>query len=101
MKSSAAFICAVVILTAVVRTSGAYAQDVNLAPSYQPHPETDSERLQNFRDVPSTPPAGYPNISGGDRGDPRLNINRDVSLGGSISPHGVEGNVRFPIPGQR
>jgi hypothetical protein len=74
------------------------AQD--LAPTYQPHPETDSERLQNFRE-PAPPPTPYPNISGGDRGDPRLNINRDVSLGGNISPRGVEGNVRFPIPGQR
>jgi len=78
----------------------AVAESVNLAPRYQPHQQADSERLQNFR-TPPPPPTNYPNISGGDRGDPRLNVNRDVSLGGSISPSGVEGNVRFPIPGQR
>jgi hypothetical protein len=76
------------------------ADDVDFAPNYKPHPETDSERLQNFRE-PTPPPTSYPNISGGDRGDPRLNVNRDVSLGGSINAHGVEGNVRFPIPGRR
>ena len=46
--------------------------------------QTDSERLQNFR-PPAPPPTTYPNISGGDRGDPRFNINRDVSLGGNIT----------------
>ncbi|MFB9268382.1 hypothetical protein ACFFWD_35590 [Bradyrhizobium erythrophlei] len=93
----------IVLATAVslstVAPTVVYADDVNLAPTYQPHPETDSERLQNFR-VPSPPPTSYPNVSGGDRGDPRLNINRDVSLGGNVSPHSVEGNVRFPIPGR-
>jgi len=62
--------------------------------------QTDSERLQNFR-PPAPPPTTYPNISGGDRGDPRFNINRDVSLGGNITRDSIEGNVRFPIPGTR
>lgn len=78
----------------------AAAESVNLAPRYLPRPQTDSERLQNFK-PPPPPPTSYPSISGGDRGDPRLNVNRDVSLGGNISPGGAEGNVRFPIPGQR
>jgi hypothetical protein len=73
---------------------------VRLAPTYQPRPQTDSERLQNFK-PPPPPPTTYPNVSGGDRGDPRLNINRDVSLGGNVSAGSVEGNVRFPIPGKR
>lgn len=76
------------------------ADNLRLAPTYQPRPQTDSERLQNFR-APPPPPTTYPNISGGDRGDPRLNVNRDVSLGGNLSAGSVEGNVRFPIPGTR
>jgi hypothetical protein len=80
--------------------AAAWAQNTNLFPSYQPRMQTDSERLQNFR-PPAPPPTTYPNISGGDRGDPRLNINRDVSVGGNIRRDSVEGNVRFPIPGTR
>jgi hypothetical protein len=73
----------------------------NLAPSYQPHPQTDSERLQNFN-VPPPPPPSYPSISR-DAGtnEPRLNVNRDVSLGGNVTRNSMDGNVRFPIPGQR
>jgi hypothetical protein len=76
----------------------ASAQNSGLGTNYQPRPQTDSERLQNFR-APPSPPTSYPNISGGDRGDPRLNINRDVSLGGNLGAGSLEGNVRFPIPG--
>jgi hypothetical protein len=73
----------------------------NLAPSYQPRPQTDSERLQNFR-APPPPPTTYPNISRDDRtNEPRLNVNRDVSLGGNVTRDSMEGNVRFPIPGTR
>lgn len=73
----------------------------NLAPSYQPRQQTDSERLQNFR-APPPPPTTYPNISR-DAGtnEPRLNINRDVSLGGNVTRGSAEGNIRFPIPGSR
>lgn len=76
----------------------ASAQNSRLGTNYQPRPQTDSERLQNFR-APPPPPTSYPNISGGDRGDPRLNINRDVSVGGNLGAGSLEGNVRFPIPG--
>ena len=98
MKRLAVTVWAISALSAIPTL--ARADDVDLAPTYQPHPETDSERLQNFGE-PAPSPTTYPNISGSDRGDPRLNINRDVSLGGNISAHGVEGNVRFPIPGRR
>jgi hypothetical protein len=98
MKRLVALAWAVSALTAV--TTRAHGEDdVDLAPSYQPHEQTDSERLQNFREPPP-PPTTYPNISGSERNDPRLYINRDVSLGGNIGAHGVEGNVRFPIPGR-
>jgi hypothetical protein len=72
----------------------------DLFPKYQIKPQTDSERLEKFR-PPPPPPTTDPNISGGDRGDPRLNLNRDVSVGGNVTPNSVEGNVRFPIPGQK
>jgi hypothetical protein len=98
MKRFIAIVWVVSTITAVPTI--ARGNDLNLAPSYQPRPQTDSERLQNFK-APAPPPTSYPHISGGDRGDPRLNVNRDVSLGGNISAHGVEGNVRFPIPGRR
>jgi hypothetical protein len=72
----------------------------NLFPKIEIRPQTDAERLQTFK-PPPPPPTTYPNISGGDRGDPRLNVNKDVSVGGKMTPDSVEGNVRFPIPGQR
>ena len=71
----------------------------NLFPQYQPRPQTDTERLNTFRPPPPPPPS-YPNISGGNSGDPRLNLNPNVSVGGNVSPNSVEGNIRFPIPGQ-
>jgi hypothetical protein len=61
----------------------ASAQNSRLALTYQPHLQTDSEHLQIFREP--LPPTSYLNISGGDRGDPRLNVNRDVSVGGNLS----------------
>ncbi|MDI1266173.1 MAG: hypothetical protein PS018_23260 [bacterium] len=86
-------------VAAVLTSSLAVAQ--NLAPSYQPRPQTDNERLQNFK-APPPPPTSYPNISR-DSGtnEPRLNVNRDVSLGGNVTRDSMEGNVRFPIPGKR
>jgi len=91
---------AIAVLTLTVVPSHSRAEPPNLAPRYQPRPQTDAERLQNFQ-PPPPPPTTYPNISGGDRGDPRLNINRDVSVGGNLTGSSVEGNVRFPIPGTR
>jgi len=79
-------------------TDVSFAQGVNLAPSYRPHQQTDSERLQNFQ-PPPPPPTTYPNISR-ESGEPRLNVNPNVSLGGNIGRDGAQGNVRFPIPGQ-
>jgi hypothetical protein len=102
-REAAMYMFAVLVLAAAalaIPTPGSADDKVRLAPTYQPRPQTDSERLQNFK-PPPPPPATYPSISGGDRGDPRLNINRDVSLGGNLSAGGVEGNVRFPIPGKR
>ncbi|MGJ4882868.1 MULTISPECIES: hypothetical protein [unclassified Bradyrhizobium] len=73
----------------------------DLVPTYQPHQQTDSERLQNFR-APAPPPTNYPNISRDpSTNEPRLNVNRDVSLGGNVTRNSAEGNVRFPIPGSR
>src|SRR6185295_7875924 len=89
---------ALAIVTAGLIPVLASAQNSRLGTNYQPRPQTDSERLQDFR-APPPPLTSYPNISGGDRGDPRLNINRDVSLGGNLGAGSLEGNVRFPIPG--
>src|SRR5262245_27759731 len=69
----------------------------NLRPTYQPRPQTDAERLQNFR--PPAPAApSYPSIQGGNQGDPRLYVNPNVSVGGKITPNSGEVNVRVPNP---
>jgi hypothetical protein len=98
MRSFGTFIIAGLSISALL-TSQSSGQ--NLTPNYQPHQQTDSERLQNFR-APGPAPTTYPNISR-DLGtnEPRLNVNRDVSLGGSVTRNSAEGNVRFPIPGSR
>ncbi len=79
---------------------GAAQNKPDLFPRTEIRPQTDSERLQNFK-PPSPPPTTYPNISRDERGEPRLNINRDVSVGGNVTRDSVEGNVRFPIPDRR
>jgi hypothetical protein len=90
--------CSAVI--AVALSSSGTLADPNLRPNYQPmRPQTDSERLQNFR-PPPPPLQTYPAIRGGEVGDPRLYVNPNVSVGGSPSGSSVEGNVRFPIPGR-
>jgi hypothetical protein len=71
--------------------------NLNLSPQYRPQPQTDSERLQNFRPPPPPPPS-YPRIQGGDRGDPRLYTSPNTSFGGNVTPNSVEGNVRVPLP---
>jgi hypothetical protein len=95
-KTSAALSAVAVGL--LLHLSGAAAETTNLRPSYQPRPQTDAERLQTFK--PPAPPAGptYPSIQGGDRGDPRLYVNPNVSFGGSINAGGGEVNVRVPNP---
>jgi hypothetical protein len=90
---------AIAIVAPLLASSLTSAQ--NLAPSYQPRPQTDSERLQNFR-APPPPPTSYPNITRDNlTNEPRLNANRDVSLGGNVTRNSMEGNVRFPIPGTK
>ena len=98
MRSSSSRIMVGLIISPLL-TSQAWGQ--NLMPSYQPHQQSDGERLQNFH-APGPPPTTYPNISR-DPGtnEPRLNINRDVSLGGNATRESAEGNIRFPIPGSR
>lgn len=77
----------------------ALAQDnINLAPQWQPQPQTDSQRLESFQPPPSSSQS-YPSIQSSN-GEPRLYIDPNHSIGGSVSPGSVEGNYRFPLPGQ-
>jgi hypothetical protein len=90
---------AIAAVAALLVSSPISAQ--NLAPSYQPRPQTDSERLQNFR-APAPAPTTYPSISRDvNTNEPRLNVNRDVSFGGNVTRNSMDGNVRFPIPGTK
>lgn len=91
MKSFS-IVCAVTYLAGV---SVVHAQ--NLSPQYQPRPQTDSERLQNFK-PPPPPPTSYPSIQGADRNDPRLYTSPNTSFGGNVTPNSIEGNVRVPLP---
>jgi hypothetical protein len=91
------YLLSVCVLAYLAAVSAALAQNYNLAPQYQPRPQTDSERLQNFR-PPPPPPQSYPSIQGAERNDPRLYTSPNTSFGGSITPNSFEGNVRVPLP---
>ncbi|MCS3726170.1 hypothetical protein [Bradyrhizobium betae] len=101
MRCSTICIMAGLISSALLTSQASGQNFQSLTPNYQPHQQTDTERLQNFR-APGPAPTTYPNISR-DSGtnEPRLNVNRDVSLGGNVTRDSAEGNVRFPIPGSR
>lgn len=49
---------------------------------------------------PNAVPPATPNYPRLDRqsGETRLQINRDVSVGGDVTRDSVSGNVRFPLP---
>lgn len=43
-------------------------------------------------------PTTYPRIENKTGNDPRLQINKDVSLGGNVTKDSVSGNIRVPLP---
>ncbi|WP_119389348.1 hypothetical protein [Taklimakanibacter lacteus] len=76
----------------------ANAQGIDLSTGWQPQPQTDEQRLETFT-VPPDPAPSYPRL-GSDRGETRLQLDPSHSIGGNFSGGGIEGNYRFPIPGQ-
>jgi hypothetical protein len=54
-------------------------------------------RGQMVNSAPAELPKSYPRIDNSG-GEPRLHVNKDVSLGGKVKADEVSGHVRFPIP---
>jgi hypothetical protein len=70
---------------------------LDLTPQYNLRPPTAEQDLQRFK-KPADPPPSYPRPDA--HGEHRLELNKDVSLGGDANRGGVSGNVRVPIAGK-
>lgn len=65
----------------------------DLTPKYTPVLDNGPGKMPS---PPRPAPPSYPAVKQAPNGDPRLYINKDVSVGGSLQP--LSGNVQFPLP---
>lgn len=65
----------------------------DLTPKYTPSANNDSGKMPS---PPPPVPKTYPTVKQAPNGEPRLYLNKDVSVGGSVQP--LSGNVQFPLP---
>jgi hypothetical protein len=102
MLSLSMLIAAATSIGAMTADANAQSADgtsnIDLSPSWQPHMQTDEERLNSFSPPPPSPPT-YPMLQGSGT-DTRLYTDPDHSFGGNATRDSVEGNYSFPIPGQ-